>query len=446
MICNSNKFLKTGSFYNKMEVETAKGVRDFGPEEKILRNYITTTITKVFELYGFSPIETPIIERMETLAAKFAAGEGSDALNEIFKLTDQGKRNLGLRFDLTVPLARYIAMNPTIKMPFKRYELGRVYRDGPIKLGRYREFSQCDADIVGCKSVKAEMELILLALDVFKKLSLDAYINVNSRKLLFGILDLFNLDNESKIKAIIAIDKINKLDMAAVEKELYELGISKADVKKLTDIMDTRGSNTEILEKIEKLIKTEEGKAGIAELRELFDILGNNSSIKLNLALARGLGYYTGIVFEAFLKESKIKSSIAGGGRYDNLIALYLGTKRDYPAAGISFGLEPITEYFKLKKEKLDQTLTKVFVIPINEFNSALAVVQKLRANGISAEIDLLDKGISKNLEYVNSKGIKFAAFIGEHEVKAGKIKLKDMNSGEEELITVEETIIKIKS
>lgn len=420
-----------------MEVETAKGVRDFGPDEKILRNHIVKTITGVFELYGFSPLETPIIERMETLTAKFAAGEGSDAMNEIFRFSDQGQRNLGLRFDLTVPLARYIAMNPNIKMPFKRYELGRVYRDGPIKLGRYREFWQCDADIVGCKSVKAELELILMTVDIFKKLDIDAYINVNSRKLLFSILELFDLDPEKKTKAIIAIDKINKLDMAAVEKELYELGMSKNDVKKLTDIIDTRGNNLEILDKIEKIIKTDEGKEGIKELKELFSLIKNNNHIKLNLALARGLGYYTGIVFEAFLKDSKIKSSIVGGGRYDNLIGLYLGTKKEYPAVGISFGLEPIAEYFKLKKEKLDQTVTQIFVIPISQFDKALEITQKLRESGISTEIDILGKGLSKNLDYVNTKGIPFAVIIGDEEIKLNKVKLKDMTSGKEELLTV---------
>src|SRR3989344_3470705 len=173
-----------------MAIETAKGVRDFPPEDKIIREELVSKLIKVFQNYGFSPLETPSIERLDTLTAKFAAGAESDAAREIFKLKDQGARDLGLRFDLTVPFSRFVAQNPNMKTPFRRYEVGRVFRDGPIKLGRYREFWQCDVDIAGCSSMKAEAELILLALDAFKALELDAFIEINNRKLLFGIMEL----------------------------------------------------------------------------------------------------------------------------------------------------------------------------------------------------------------------------------------------------------------
>lgn len=424
-----------------MTIEMAKGVRDFPPEDKIIRDNMVNKLVCIFQRYGYSPLETPSIERLDTLAAKFAAGTESDAAKEIFKLTDQGNRELGLRFDLTVPFSRFIALNPNLKMPFKRYEIGRVFRDGPIKLGRYREFWQCDVDIAGCSSVRAEAELILLALDAFKELGLDAYIEVNNRKLLFGIMDYCDIPRELRESVIITIDKIKKQGIQIVKKELSEKGIKDESIEKIEEIFMARGTAQEIINTMRQLVTSEMGLEGVKELEELFSYLKfvKPESVILNQSLARGLGYYTGTVFEGFLNDSKMTSSICGGGRYDNMIGMYAENAREYPAVGISFGLEPITDALKLSGIEQRRSVTQLYIIPIKTFKESLVITTKLREAGLKVEIDLMDKGVSKNLDYANSLKIPFVAFIGDSEIVEQKIKLKNMHSGKEELVTLDE-------
>lgn len=410
-------------------MELAKGVRDFPPEEKIVREEVIDSLKSIFRLYGFSPLETPIIERFDTLAAKFGAGATSDVMKEVFKLTDQGKRKLGLRFDLTVPLARYLAVNPMTKMPFKRYAVGRVFRDGPIKLGRYREFWQCDVDVVGVKSMIAEAELISLSLKAFDSLGLDAYVEVNNRKLLMDILKYCEV-NKKQEEVIIVVDKLNKIGKTGVKKELNEIGYSDEVVEKLIDVF------SKDLKSISKLFESE----GSVELNELFGYFSKDElkRIKFNPSLARGLAYYTGTVFEGFLKKSKITSSICGGGRYDNMIGSYMGGDREMPAVGISFGLEPITEAMKLEKESLKKTYVELFVVPIGTIKESLELVKELRESGVRCDIDMMDRGISKNLKYVNSLKIPNVMFVGSDELKIKKFKIKNMDSGQEELLSLD--------
>ena len=424
-----------------MTVEMAKGTRDFPPEDKIIREKLISELKGVFESYGYSPLETPSIERLDTLTVKFAAGTESDAAKEIFKLSDQGNRELGLRFDLTVPFSRFIALNPNLKMPFKRYEIGRVFRDGPIKLGRYREFWQCDVDIAGASSVKAEAELLLLSLEAFKKLGLDAYLEVNNRKLLFGLMDHCNIPAEKRETVIITVDKIAKYGEDVVRKELMDKYIDKHAIDKLLQVFTTRGTNEEMLELLEPMATSEIGKEGLKELKELFSYLKfvEHGKIVLNIALARGLAYYTGSVFEGFLRNSKVTSSICGGGRYDNMIGMYASNNRQYPAVGISFGLEPITDALKLNNPDLRKTVTELYIIPIQTFTESLVIATTLREAGLDVDIDLMERGISKNLDYANSLKIPFVAFIGETELKDQKIKLKNMVNGTEKLLTLDE-------
>ncbi|HYD03729.1 MAG TPA: histidine--tRNA ligase [Alphaproteobacteria bacterium] len=424
-----------------MAIEMAKGVRDFPPEDKIIREELVSSLKEIFESYGYSPLETPSIERLDTLTAKFAAGTESDAAKEIFKFNDQGNRDLALRFDLTVPFSRFIAINPNLKMPFKRYEIGRVFRDGPIKLGRYREFWQCDVDIAGAASVKAESELLLLALDVFKKLKLDARLEVNNRKVLFGLMDYCGIPPEKRESVIISIDKLEKYGKDAVSKELVDKHIDKHSISKLMDVFTIEGTNIEKLEKIESLVHSEIGVEGVKELKELFTHTKfvEAGKIVFNVSLSRGLAYYTGTVFEGFLNNSKITSSICGGGRYDNMIGMYASNNRQYPAVGISFGLEPITDALKLENPNIKKTVTELYIIPIQTFPESLVIATTFREAGLNVDIDLMDKGISKNLDYANSLKIPFVAFIGETELKEQKIKLKDMIKGTEKLLTIDE-------
>src|SRR3989344_8978952 len=308
-----------------MELQTAKGVRDLAPEEKMLKNKVVNTIAKAFELYGFAPLETPILERYETLAAKYGAGAESDVLKETFKLTDQGQRQLGLRFEFTTSLARFVAQNPNIKMPLKVYQVGSNFRDGPIKLGREREFWQADADTIGASSMLTEAEQIVLLCEVFRKLEFKFVIKVNNRKILNGILKQSGITEVRE--ALIAIDKLDKIGKVGVSDELKQRGYSKSQIDKVFSFL-TKGVTPSSLK---KKITDEEGKQGIAELEELFGYLKIvwAKEAEFDLSLIRGQAYYTGTVLEAFLKNSTITSSIASGGRYDQMIGNFMGGGRE---------------------------------------------------------------------------------------------------------------------
>ncbi|MFH1181978.1 MAG: histidine--tRNA ligase [Candidatus Woesearchaeota archaeon] len=419
-----------------MELQNAKGTKDVAGQDAILKEKIVSALKEVFSLYGYSPLETPIIEKLDVLTSKYGGGE--EILKETFKLQDQGKRDLGLRYDLTVPMARFIAMNPGLKMPFKRYQIGEVFRDGPIKLGRYRQFTQCDVDIVGIKGMAADAEMIFIAKDAFAKLKLPVVIKVNSRKLLNAIMDYAGIPAEKQEAAILAVDKLDKIGESSVKKELAGKGISAEAARKLFSALKTEGSNSEKLAKVSKLVKNQEG---IEDLKELFSIVTS----EFEPSLARGLSYYTGTVFEVFLKNSGIKSAVAAGGRYDRMIGQLIESKQDYPAVGISFGVDVIADGLKEKGVSFGETTTRAFVIPIKAFKDAIGVSEKLRNAGINTDMELAGRNVGKALEYANKLQIPFTIFVGEQEVKAGKIKLRIMKSGSEFLTTLEEAIELIK-
>jgi histidyl-tRNA synthetase len=427
----------------KFELQNAKGVRDFLPEQMILRQKIINELKSIFELYGYNPLETPALERLEVLTSKFAGGE--EILREIFKVEDQGGRDLGLRYDLTVPMCKVVGMNPNLNLPFKRYQVQEVYRDGPIKLGRYRSFIQCDIDVVGPKSMLAEVEILSIVSTFFSKY-FRFIIKVNNRKLLNGILDAADI-KEDKMSAVLSIDKLEKIGSNGVKKELEEKGFSEKEIKSLINLIETKGSNAELLERLEKVILSEEGKEGIKELKELLEyasIMGVKNII-IDISLARGLEYYTGPIFEVFLKDSEIKGSLAGGGRYDKMISGFLGSG-DYPATGISFGIEPIFEALKLEKKAEERkTVSTAFLIPIKTIKESLKIAREMREKGIKTEIDLMERSIGKNLAYANSLGIPYVLFVGEKELSEKKVKLRDMKTGKEEMLSVDEVIKKLK-
>lgn len=424
-----------------MKLQLAKGVRDINPEEKIIKQEIVSAIQKNFELYGFVPLETPIIERESVLTSKYAGGE--EILKEMFTLQDQGKRKLALRYDLTVPFARYIGMNPQLKIPFKRYQIGKVFRDGPIKLGRYREFWQCDVDIMGCKTIDAEAELLTITSKILKDIKLKAEIKVNSRKILNGIMDYANVSKELQKTAILSIDKLEKLGMKVVEEELLKKGITKDSIQKIKSLLNIKGNNQTKIKDLKKIIVSDEGKQGITDIENLLNLLDNyQTDIVFDISLARGLSYYTGIVFEVFLINSKITSTIAAGGRYNNMISDLLETKKEFPAVGISFGLDVIADALDKSDKK---TTAKIYIIPIgkeDEIKSeTIKLAEQLRNNNINVSLDLMGRGISKNLNYANSLNIPFVLFVGEEEIKNKKFKLKDMETGKEEFLSVEKLI-----
>jgi len=424
-----------------MELQLARGVRDIPPEEKKEMNRLLDSLRNTFELYGFVPLETPILERIETLTAKGGAGEDSDALKETFQLKDQGNRDLALRFDLTVPLSRYVAMNPSLKLPFKRYEMGLVFRDGPIKLGRYRQFWQCDIDTVGVKSMLAEAEQLALVESAFQELGIEVVVKVNNRKLLNGILDQCEIKN--KESAIISLDKLEKIGTKGVTEELQQRGYSSEEIISLLDFFTEKVA----LRELKKKVKNSEALEGIKELEELFAYLKDLKvkCVEFEASLARGLGYYTGTVFEAFAKESKVTSSIAGGGRYDQMVGKFAGGGREIPAVGIAFGLSTILDVLREKQEFKEKTSARAYIIPIQTIKESLKIVQKLRSKGISVDMDLNGKSIGKNLEYASTQSIPYALILGGDEVKQKKVLLRDMQSGKQELLSLSECIKRLK-
>ena len=428
-----------------MKLENSKGTKDFSPEEKIVREEVINTMKSVFELYGFSPLETPILNRYELFENKY--GGGSEILKETFKLKDQGERKLGLRFDLTVPLAKYVGMNPELKMPFKRYEIGKVFRDGPVKTGRMREFWQCDVDIIGTGSMLADAEILAVTNKVFNKLGLPIIIKLSNRKLLEGILDSAGVSKDKRFDAIIAIDKLEKLGENKVRKEMKQKSIPDDVVAKIMSIINMRGSNDELINNLKDLIKSDIGIEGLKETKEILDYCNSFGfgCVEFSPSLARGLAYYTGPVYEVFLKDSRIRSAAAGGGRYDKMIGAFLGGAKDYPATGIAFGLEVIIEALKEKKRFEKKSVTQVFIIPIKTQKESIRIAEELRRAGIKTETALLGRGISKNLAYANSMNIPFAIIIGEKELKQKKVKLRDMRSGKEELLNLRGVIKKLQ-
>ena len=449
-------------------LEAPKGTRDFLPEEKMLRDKVTVVLRETFELYGFAPIETPAIERFEVLSSKYAGG--SEILKETYKLTDQGDRELGLRYDLTVPLCRLVARNQDIAMPFKRYAIAPVYRDGPLKLGRYREFYQCDADIIGALNGMPDAECLSIGANALEKLGLNFIIKVNNRKILDGMLEYAGVKEEQRTGAILAIDKLAKIGLEGVKKELVsERELSITSTRKIEEILTLEN---EILNEAEGKLSAQEtsdlllaklnkklsgipiAQEGIGELMETLDYAsecGARERIQFDVSLARGLAYYTGTIYEAFLLDSQITSSVFSGGRYDDLIGKFAGKTDKIPAVGISFGLDVLVEAIKLGgsvtfKQDTRKSPAEVFVIPIKTLPQSIKIAKELREAGVNTALDLMQRSIGKNMEFASKQGTPFVAIIGPKELELGKITLKNMTSGIEKKLTVKEAIKEIKA
>ncbi len=434
-----------------MKLRQLKGTREYLPEQQILREYIVDVLKTVFKKYGYKPIETSILEFYDIAASKYAGGE--EILKEIYRLKDNAGRQLCLRYELTFKLAKLVGLNPNIKLPLKRYEIGKVFRDGPVKTGRLREFTQCDVDCVGTSNLAVDAELIALAFDVFNALSLDVYVLVNNRKLLFGLFEYCGIDKKKFVDAALCLDKLEKIGKQEVAREMKQKGISEKCINQLFSIIDEvqkLKSNKQKLDFVKKKLNNELAQEGIAQLEQFFDFCDalklNQQNIVLALFLARGLAYYTGMMWEFYLKNSSIKSSVAAGGRWDEMIQNFLQCKQQYPATGMSFGLDVIYEALKEKKLAIPTSLQipKVLIIPINTLKTSMEIAQKLREAGISTDISI-DKKLSKALDYANKLNIPFCIIVGSKELQQDKVKLRDMQTGKEQLLTLTQVIKKLK-
>lgn len=417
-----------------MEIENVKGGYDYLPEEQKIRNYINDTLKTVFEEYGFASIETPILCYYDILAGKY--DESNDLLNEIYKLSDQGKRKLGLRYDLTVPFSKLIALNKNkITMPFKRYEIAKVFRDGPIKAGRDREFTQCDVDVVGIEGQMIEAELVSLYVEAFKKLEIDVEIKYNSRKLMNGLILECGVADELTSKTITIIDKIEKLSKADFNKALLEIGLNEDQSEKLQEYFSLS------LEQISEMFKNSENvvlNEGLKELNELNDYLvalNLQNYCKFTSSLARGQDYYTGTVFEVYEKNGKLNCSIGGGGRYDKIITDFINDGNVYPAVGVSFGLTSLYTILKDRAEFSSKSLLDFYIIPMGTEKESLKLAIELRKQGYKVDISMNGRKLKKCLDYANKANIPYVIVLGEDEINNNKFVIKDMiNKNQTEL------------
>lgn len=441
-----------------------KGTRDFSPVEMSRRNYIFDTIKAVFQLYGFQQIETPAMENLSTLMGKY--GEEGDKL--LFKILNSGDFLLGankdqltngesnkvvsqisekgLRYDLTVPFARYVVQHQNeITFPFKRYQIQPVWRADRPQKGRYREFFQCDVDVVGSDSLLNELELIQIVSDVYKKLNINVVLKINNRKILSGIAEVIN-ESDHIVDITVAIDKLDKIGLDKVNEELRDKGILEDAIAKLQPIIMLSGNNEEKLTTLKTVLSTSEiGLIGVAELELLFsyiDTVDIDLQIELDLTLARGLNYYTGAIFEVKASDVQI-GSITGGGRYDDLTGVF-GLK-DVSGVGISFGADRIYDVMEQLNLFPTSALSSTRVLFSNfgpqEETFALPLLKKFRNLGIKSEIFPEAGKMKKQFSYANKKEIPFMVIIGEEEMSQNKITLKNMNSGEQILLTVDEAI-----
>lgn len=417
-----------------MEIENVKGGYDYLPEEQKIRNYINDTLKTVFEEYGYASIETPILCYYDILAGKY--DESNDLLNEIYKLSDQGKRKLGLRYDLTVPFSKLIALNKNkITMPFKRYEIAKVFRDGPIKAGRDREFTQCDVDVVGIEGQMIEAELVSLYVEAFKKLEIDVEIKYNSRKLMNGLILECGVADELTSKTITIIDKIEKLSKADFNKALLEIGLNEDQSEKLQEYFSLS------LEQISEMFKNSENvvlNEGLKELNELNDYLvalNLQNYCKFTSSLARGQDYYTGTVFEVYEKNGKLNCSIGGGGRYDKIITDFINDGNVYPAVGVSFGLTSLYTILKDRAEFSSKSLLDFYIIPMGTEKESLKLAIELRKQGYKVDISMNGRKLKKCLDYANKANIPYVIVLGEDEINNNKFVIKDMiNKNQTEL------------
>lgn len=405
-----------------MELKPLKGTRDFLPEEMIIRQEVLDRIKNVFEIFGFQPLETPALESWEVLSAKGAGGE--EILKETYNFEDLGKKRVGLMYDLTVPLARVVASNPNLNLPFKRYQIQNVWRYGDVSKGRLREFLQADIDIVGSESMLADAEVIACAISCFNSLGFkDFLVRLNNRKILSALIKFAGIEEKKSLEVLRSLDKLEKIGEEKVRKELEEKGIPKESINKIFELINVRKNPEKILEKNEDF---EEGMKEVNEIISYLELMGVKAKIKIDLSLARGLDYYTGPIFE--VSAEKGIGSIAGGGRYDNLIEIFSGRK--IPATGISLGIERIIEVMKERKMiKERKTKVDVFVATISKevLKKSLEIIQKLRESGIKTDFDLRERNLTRQLEYANSLGVPFVLIIGEKELKTKKFKLRDM-------------------
>ena len=430
-----------------------KGTRDFGPAEMAGRNYIFDTIRSVFKKYGFNPLETPAMENLSTLLGKYG-DEGDKLLFKVLNSGDafakvepemlQNSNSLslkvcekGLRYDLTVPFARFVVQHQNeLTFPFKRYQIQPVWRADRPQKGRYREFYQCDVDVIGSKSLINELELVQIVDEVFAKFGVNVCIKINNRKVLSGLSEIIG-HPDKLVDITVAIDKIDKIGLDAVKAELRERGIDEQGINTIEPVLLLQGTSAEKISKMKEILASSEtGMKGIAELEELFGLIETadiRQEVEIDLSLARGLNYYTGAIFEVKAKDFAI-GSICGGGRYDDLTGIF--GLPNMSGVGISFGADRIYDVLqgleKFPKDAIESTKILFSNMGDAEVKYSLPVIAKLRAEGINCEIYPDNTKLKKQFDYATKKGIPYFAIVGEEEISEGAVNVKNLETGEQ--------------
>ncbi|MCX7842673.1 MAG: histidine--tRNA ligase [Clostridia bacterium] len=434
---------------NKISPSILPGFMELLPAEQLLFNKMLDTIRNTYEKFGFIPLDTPVIEKSEILLAK----SGGETEKQIYRFT-KGDNDLSLRFDLTVPLARYVAQHQNdLTFPFRRYHIGKVYRGEKPQKGRFREFYQCDIDIIGSESLSIinDAEILSVIYSTFKALGFDDFtIRINNRKVLNGFFEWLEISSKTDVLRI--VDKLEKAGLEAVVKELSEMGLCKDTIDRLIAFISIKGSSDEVIQSLRQMnTGSELFNTGLDELEGVCAFIGNfgipQANFEIDLTIARGLDYYTGTIYETVLNKYPGIGSVCSGGRYDNLAENY--TDRKLPGVGISIGLTRL--FYQLREANIihagkQSTPTKILIIPMQEtMNYALDIATKIRNEGISAEVFLNEGKLGKKFSYADKLGIPYVVAIGEDEAKSGLFRLKDMHSGEQEAMGLSDIIKTLK-
>lgn len=412
----------------KINTQNLKGTTDYYGKDQLIRNKITDTLKETFIKYNYQPLDSTVLYNYDILAYKYK--DGAEILNEMYTLTDQGNRRLGLRYDLTIPFCKFIANQKDLRLPLKRYEIGKVFRNGPVKTGRCREFYQCDVDVVGISGQVIEAEQMQMVVDIFTKLGIDINIKWNNRKLMSIIIEDSNISKDKVEEVIGIIDKIEKISRQDFIKELSKIEIDEETANKLLDNFNK--SLTDYIETYEndERVVASEAIQEIKKLSSYIEKLNLSDNTTFTPTLARGLSIYTSTVFEFFDKKERLTCSLGGGGRYDKIITDFIDDGNIYPAVGLSFGLEPI--YTIIKDEMSSDNLIDAYIIPMGTEVESLMLARNLRQNNINVIVEMNNRKLKKCFEYASKENIKYVIVVGSDEIQENMYTIKDMTTSEQ--------------
>lgn len=412
----------------KINTQNLKGTTDYYGKDQLIRNKITDTLKETFIKYNYQPLDSTVLYNYDILAYKYK--DDAEILNEMYTLTDQGNRQLGLRYDLTIPFCKFIANQKDLRLPLKRYEIGKVFRNGPVKTGRCREFYQCDVDAVGISGQVIEAEQMQMVVDIFTKLEIDINIKWNNRKLMSVIIEDSNISKDKVEEVIGIIDKIEKISRQDFIKELSKIEIDEETADKLLDNFNNSLTDyIKMYENDERVVACE----AIQEIKNLssyIEKLNLSGNTTFTPTLARGLSIYTSTVFEFFDKKERLTCSLGGGGRYDKIITDFIDDGNIYPAVGLSFGLEPI--YTIIKDEMSSDNLIDAYIIPMGTEVESLMLARNLRQNNINVIVEMNNRKLKKCFEYANKENIKYVIVVGSDEIQENMYTIKDMTTSEQ--------------